>query len=293
MTDIMADTSMKILYGDYTRNDEDPTSWMQNLNTRKVANNWTDVKIISVFEALLAEDKKVYWWWHEDLKITEPSMDRTDWATVQKEFKKRWPPLPEPEDDPEAKREELEQMRLRDEDIRAKVTSQGQELYSHVAFMNQAACLANEIGDTNGFLLPSVRSQLPEAVRNTLKNSGRKAKTGEEFRKAMTTMPLSDLHEEAADIAKRDSFYTEVAALQTRTTGLTPNMARTVLQSHAIPTPTSNRTPTPQTVPPSTPPPRYANQTPGPRTPMQNKPMPDDSHQASPTNPFRPTPSTN
>ena len=131
---------------------------MQNLNTRKVANDWTDAKIISVFEALLAEDKKAYRWWHKDLKITEPSMDRTDWATVQKEFKKRWPPLPEPEEDPEAKREELEQMRLRDEDIGAKVTYQGQELYSHVAFANQTTRLANEIGDTNRFLLPSVWS---------------------------------------------------------------------------------------------------------------------------------------
>ena len=32
---------------------------------------------------------------------------------------------------------------------------------------------------------------------------------------------------------------------------------------------------------------------PGPHTPTQNKLMPDDSHQASPTNPFQPTPSTN
>ena len=68
-------------------------------------------------------------------------------------------------------------MRLRDKDIGTKVTYQGQELYSHVAFANQAARLANEIGDTNGFLLLAVRSQLPEAIRNTLKNTGRKAKT--------------------------------------------------------------------------------------------------------------------
>ena len=50
-------------------------------------------------------------------------------------------------------------MRLRDEDIRAKVTYQGQELYSHVTFANQATCLANEIGNTNSFLLLSVRNQ--------------------------------------------------------------------------------------------------------------------------------------
>jgi len=200
-TETMTDTSVKIFYGDYSRNDEDPTTWMQNLNTRKVLNDWTDDKAINVFESLLAEDKKAYRWWHKDLKIAELTMDRTDWTTVRKEFKKRWPLLPEPEEDLESKREELEQMRLGDRDLGTKVTYQGQELYAHVAFTNQATRLANEIGDTNAFLLPSIRNQLPEAVRNTLKSMGKKPKTWEEFRKAMMTMPLSDLREEAAEIA--------------------------------------------------------------------------------------------
>ena len=59
MTDIMADTTVKIFYGDYSRSDKDPTSWMQNLNTRKVANDWMDTRIISVFESLLAEEKGI------------------------------------------------------------------------------------------------------------------------------------------------------------------------------------------------------------------------------------------
>ena len=59
--------------------------------------------MVSVFESLLAEDRKAYQWWHDDLKATKPIMDREDWAAVWKEFKKRWPPLPEPEEDPEAK----------------------------------------------------------------------------------------------------------------------------------------------------------------------------------------------
>jgi len=147
---------------------------MQNLNTRRVANDWTDTKTIGVFESLLVEDKKAYKWWHEDLKATEPTMDRTDWTTVWKEFKKRWPPLPEPEEDLESKREELEQMRLQDGDLGTKVTYQGQELYSHVAFENQATCLANEIGDINSFLLPSIRNKLPEAVKNMLKSTGKR-----------------------------------------------------------------------------------------------------------------------
>ena len=207
-TETMTDTSVKIFYGDYSRNDEDPTTWMQNLNTRKVANDWTDDKAISVFESLLAEDKKAYKWWYEDLKTDEPTMDRTDWGAVRKEFKKKWPPLPEPEEDLESKREELEQMRLADRDLGMKVIYQGQELYSHITFAKQATRLANEIGDTNAFLLPSIRNQLPEAVKNTLKSMGKKPKTWEEFRKSLTKMALSDLREEVTGIAKHDNFYT-------------------------------------------------------------------------------------
>src|SRR6266481_7153794 len=79
-TDTMGDTNIKIFYGDYSRNYEEPTTWMQNLNTRRVANDWTDAKTIGVFESLLAEEKKAYRWWHEDLKTTNPSMDRANWA---------------------------------------------------------------------------------------------------------------------------------------------------------------------------------------------------------------------
>ena len=121
MTETMTDTCVKIFYGDYSRNVEDPTTWMQNLNTRKVTNDWTDDKAINVFKSLLAEDRKAYRWWHKDLKTAEPNMDRMDWDTVQKEFKKRWPLLLEPEEDLESKREELEQMKLRDRDLSTKV----------------------------------------------------------------------------------------------------------------------------------------------------------------------------
>src|SRR6266481_3048698 len=102
--DTMANSNVKIFYGDYSRNDEDPMAWMQSLNTRKVANDWADTKAISIFESLLVEDKKAYRWWHKDLKGAELTMDKTDWAAVRKEFKRRWPPLLEHEEDLEAKR---------------------------------------------------------------------------------------------------------------------------------------------------------------------------------------------
>jgi len=56
----------------------------------------------------------------------------------------------------------------------------GQELYTHVAFANEAACLTNEVGNMNRFLLPTIRNQLPEVVRNTLKSLGKKPRTWEE-----------------------------------------------------------------------------------------------------------------
>ena len=39
-TETMRDTTVKIFYSDYNRNNEDPTTWMQNLNTRRVMNDW-------------------------------------------------------------------------------------------------------------------------------------------------------------------------------------------------------------------------------------------------------------
>src|SRR6266481_2404862 len=72
-------------------------------------------------------------------------MDRTDWVAVRKEFKKRWPLLPEPKEDLESKCEELEQMQLRDGDLGIKVTYQGQELYSHVAFVLCPITLAHNL----------------------------------------------------------------------------------------------------------------------------------------------------
>ncbi len=286
----MADSSMKIFYGDYSRNDEDPTMWMQSLNTKRVANDWMDAKTIDIFESLLAEEKKAYRWWHDKLKSTHPTMDRKDWAAVRKEFKKQWPPLPEPEEDTESKREELEQMRLRDDELSTKVTYQGQELYTHVAFANEAAHLANEIGDTNSFLLQTVRNQLPEAVRNMLKSLGKKPKTWDKFRKAMITIPLSDLREEAAKIAKRDSFYAEVAALQIRLTGQTPVTARATFQPRQTLTQTPNWLSTPQMMLPGMPPSRYQTQPAMPWTPIHNKPPMESQPQNSPSNLFQPTP---
>ena len=109
----------------------------------------------------------------------------------------------------------------------------------------------------------------------------------------MTAIPLSDLREEVADIAKRDGFYVEVAALRARATGLTPTLARPALQPRPAPALAPNRPPAPQTTSPGTPPPRYANPTPTPRTQTQNKPLLGSNPQNSPTNPFQTTPATN
>ena len=150
----------------------------------------------------------------------------------------------------------------------------------HVAFANEAAHLANEKGDTNGFLLPTVRNQLPEAVKNTLKSLGKKPKTWDEFRKALAAIPLSDLHKEATEIARWDSFYAKVAALQIGASGLTPTTARATYQPRQAPMATQNWVPTPHTMLPGTPPPKYQNPPTTPQIPTQNRP-PFGSHPRS------------
>src|SRR6266481_512709 len=103
-------------------------------------------------------------------------------------------------------------------------------------------------------------------------------------------MPLADLREEAAEIARRDSFYAEVAALRTHPSSLMPAMARTTLQSQQMPTTAQGWPPTSQVMLPNTPPPKYHNPPSTPRTPTQSKQQPDNIAHSSPSNLFQNTP---
>jgi hypothetical protein len=284
-------------YGDHSRHEEDPTAWIQNLNAKRVANDWTDKKAINVFVSLLVEEKKAWKWWHTELGTSNPTMDRTKWDEVRAEFKKRWPPLPEPEDDMELKREELEQMKLEPDTLGKKILYRGQELYTHVAFAIETTHLAAEIRDTMSFLLPTVRNKLPEALWNVLKSLGKKPKTWDEFRNAVTTVSPTDLREEVAEIATRESIYAEVRSMSSACTGLTPTMARAALPSPR-PLPSNTPTFTKATIPVpitmnTTPAPKYQQMPPTPRTPTQNRPMYETTPQKSPANPFQTTPVTN
>ena len=106
--------------------------------------------------------------------LTHPGLDRTDWMEVRKVFKKRWPPLPDIEDDIDLKHEELETMRLETQDLGAKVKYLGQDLYTHVAFAMEATWLASDIRDTSGFLLSALQNKLPEALLKECTEESRK-----------------------------------------------------------------------------------------------------------------------
>ena len=102
----------QMFYGDEGRHEEDTIAWMQALNAKKVANDWSDKKAIDVFKSLLAEEKCAWKWWNVKMPLMHPTLERMDWSDVRKEFKKRWPPIPEIEEDTDLKREELESMIL-------------------------------------------------------------------------------------------------------------------------------------------------------------------------------------
>src|SRR6266481_1761382 len=96
---------------------------------------------------------------------------------------------------------------------------------------------------------------------------GGRLKTWEEFRKAMVAIPLSDLCEEAAGIAKWDDLYAEIATLQTHTAGLTLAPARTTFPQRQPPVTMLSRPPIPQVALPSMAPPRYQSPPTTPCTP--------------------------
>ena len=51
-----------MFYGDDSRHDKDAIAWMQALNAKKVANDWSDKKAIDIFKSLLAEEKHTWKW---------------------------------------------------------------------------------------------------------------------------------------------------------------------------------------------------------------------------------------
>src|SRR6266481_2179844 len=86
-----------------------------------------------VFESLLVEEKCAWKWWNVEMPLTHPMLDRTDWSDLRKEFKKRWPLIPEIEEDTDLKWEELESMILELCSLGTKVKYRGQEICSHRA----------------------------------------------------------------------------------------------------------------------------------------------------------------
>ena len=92
-----------------------------------------------------------------------------------------------------------------------------------------------------------------------MKSQGKKPKTWDDFHKAMIAVSLSDLHEEAAEIAQQEDIYAEVRAMRTIMTGLTPAMARTNLQTYRA----SLTLVLQMSIPTRQPPPQYS--TPAPR----------------------------
>ena len=90
----------------------------------------------------------------------------------------------------------------------------------------------------------------------------------------MIAVSLSDLHEEATEIAQWEDIYAEVRSMRTTMMGLTPAMAHTSLQTYRASltagpqTPALARQPLPQY---SAPAPKYQPAPITPRTPVQNK----------------------
>ena len=72
-------------------------------------------------------------------------------------------------------------MTLEPHSLGNKVKYRGQELYSHIAFALDATQLASNVGDMTRFLLPALRSRLPEAMQNMLKIQGNRPRMWEDF----------------------------------------------------------------------------------------------------------------
>ncbi|KIJ43753.1 hypothetical protein M422DRAFT_47789 [Sphaerobolus stellatus SS14] len=134
-------------------------------------------------------------WW-EKMKETEKEAVKT-LEGIKGLFEKRWPKMKKSEDEQEAKKYELEELRLREEEIGMKVDYRGRKIPAHCAFAAKALELGNEVGDTNGLLIDGVRRNLPSAIRKLIIND--KYKTWQEFHDGITSIRPGAITEAKAD----------------------------------------------------------------------------------------------
>src|SRR6266481_5198556 len=64
----------QMFYGDEGRHEEDAIAWIQALNAKKVVNDWSDKKVIDMFESLLEEEKCTWKWWNVEMPLTYPTL---------------------------------------------------------------------------------------------------------------------------------------------------------------------------------------------------------------------------
>ncbi|KAG8897650.1 hypothetical protein FRC00_003980, partial [Tulasnella sp. 408] len=202
---------------------EKPAQWIRDYERHGVQAGWDEAKLAEVFQLYLevgstAEE------WYEALKQADLKVDMKKFSEIKKAFLLRWPPPAQVTISMTQRRERVLAKTLPEEQVGEVVEDGGYTKGTHMVWAEEILRLATDAGDaTTMALWPSVRNQLPEALREVVED--RTYGTWQEFR--------DDMYKISADSLRRRRRNIQ---LQAFTEGL---QAQAAGQYSAAPMPTA------------------------------------------------------
>ncbi|KAG6863396.1 hypothetical protein C0991_006201, partial [Blastosporella zonata] len=166
-TDDMPDDKPTLFWGDIGRAGEDPQDFINSIELRFIGRaNATDADRINYFRLSLKTASDAHVWFKGLDEDTKRSWDRLKVA-----FDSRWPERVVAAKTMEEKSSTLRATELKSSDVGKRITINGVEEWSHIAWADKVERLAGAIPDTGGLLISEARKKLPTAIRTLLTGS--------------------------------------------------------------------------------------------------------------------------
>ncbi|GLB38088.1 hypothetical protein LshimejAT787_0411390 [Lyophyllum shimeji] len=234
----MPDENTPLFWGD-GREGENPQDFINTVERKFVgkADSGAD-KIDYLRLSLKASSDADAWYRGLDTTITGT------WTTLVSAFNTKWPVRVIATKTKEEKTAILAATVLKEEDVGKRITVNGVEELSHIAWANKVERLAEAIPDRDGLLISATRKALPIAVRSLLLSYG----SWSTFCDAVRALPLERIEENQLEEEKKKRSEAKTDRLLLAATQQTPSKAlaatlRNINIGAPIPAPRFNTAP--------------------------------------------------
>ncbi|KAF5386720.1 hypothetical protein D9615_002120 [Tricholomella constricta] len=200
----MPDENLKLFWGD-GRDGEDPQDFINSIERKFIGKSAADADKILLFTLSLKTGSDAHAW----LKSLS-ALEKSTWTLLQRAFNAKWPERVVAAKTKDEKTALLAAAILKPGDVGKRITTNGVDELSHVAWADKVEKLANAIPDRDGLLINTTRQALPSAVRSMLGSYD----TWELFCGAVRALPLERIKERQEEEDEKARVKEELEALR-------------------------------------------------------------------------------